>query len=517
MCSMEKLIEYGVIGFYKSCEAVQIFLVDRSDDSLINFYTLFTFEEKDYSPKNKENLTEQLIKIDKRFSMGIQKHYFTLDDSIELFYKLFNSEVVDDNILLKGSSFKLLQNQYIKFNKSNRINNILKNSFFGSSYLFEFFEEDKSIFNYFKENPKKLDEVIHKVYELIPIDFSLNKDRIGNYVFQLPINLLKIKTIPNDDYTGFFIEFGWNNKLSNEIPDCIINSSMNIEENFLSNILEEYDKQNSQLIKTGPLDKIVKLSIWRLNPNLLLYDNNLRFPRHIYGGIVQNEGTRRFYDNGLEKSVELRGALNYEKDYEKYIQIVDDAKSEIFENDLEKDCSFKLYGGNKSNEVNHLECLVNLIQRHGSNGVYLLDPYLTYDEILSTLYYSNIANVPLRAITSKNVLNNYNNDANINDVDDFIELNKEKFEKLSNNLKLNLEFRIERGENSFHDRFLIFPKNPKKLEKPIVYSLGASINGFGKSYHILQEIPTPNKIVKLFKELWEKLDDEELYLVWKNS
>lgn len=517
MYAIEKLIEYGVIGFYKSCEAVQIFLVDRSDESLINFYTIFTFEEKDYSPKNKESLTEKLIPIDKNFSMGIQKHHFSLDDSIEIFYKLHNSKWEKDKILLNGFSFKLLQNQYIPFNKYNRINNILKNSFFRSSYLFEFFEEDKSVFNYFKENPEKLDEVINNIYELLPIDFSLNKDRIGNYIFQLPINLLKIKTNPNDDYTGFFIEFIWNNKLSNRIPECIINSSIKIEDNFLSNVLDEYNKENSQLIKIGPLDKIANLAIWRLNPNLLLYNNNLRFPRKVYGGVIPDEGTRLFYDRGVEKTIKLKGALDYEKDYEKYIQIVDDTKSEITESDLEKDCSFKLYGSNRSNDVNHLECLVNLIQRHGSNGVYLLDPYLTYEEILSTLYYSDVANVPLRAITSKKVLNNYNDDVNINDVDDFIELNKEKFEKLSNNLNLNLEFRIERGENSFHDRFLIFPKNPKKLEKPLVYSLGASINGFGKSYHILQEIPTPNKIVKLFNDLWEKLDDKELYLVWKTS
>ena len=42
MYSLENLIEYGVIGFYKSCEAVQIFLVDRSDESLINFYTILS-------------------------------------------------------------------------------------------------------------------------------------------------------------------------------------------------------------------------------------------------------------------------------------------------------------------------------------------------------------------------------------------------------------------------------------------------------------------------------------------
>ena len=66
--------------------------------------------------------------------------------------------------------------------------------------------------------------------------------------------------------------------------------------------------------------------------------------------------------------------------------------------------------------------------------MYLLDPYLTYEEILSTLYYSNIADVPLRAITSKKAFNQ----VNVSYTFDFIKLNKEKLENSGNNLNLNL-------------------------------------------------------------------------------
>jgi len=157
-----------------------------------------------------------------------------------------------------------------------------------------------------------------------------------------------------------------------------------------------------------------------------------------------------------------------------------------------------------------LNCLIKLIQDHGANGICLLDPYLTYEEILSTLYYSEIANIPLRAITSKKAINNTEK---TNNIDEFIRFNRNKLKMLSNNLHLNLEFRIETGKNSFHDRFLIFPENSKKLEKARVYSLGTSVNGFGKSYHILQEVPTPNKIVDLFEELWIKSAGKE-YRIW---
>lgn len=517
MMSLEELIEYGVIGFYKSCEAIQIFLVDR-DKKYINFFTIFTFEEMEHICKY-EDMTDKLIRIDKKFSMGIRKHYFSLDDSKNIFNKLYNSNWdCKGNIVLKGFSFKLLPSQYIPSNNYNRINNILKNNFSVGSYIFEFFEEDKSVFNYFKDNPKKLEKIIKKIYELIPIDFSMNHDRLGNYISQLPINLLRIKTYPNEDFDGIFIDFMWNKKLLN-LPNCIITSSIKLDNNVLSSVLVEYDKSKHQLINTGSLDTVCDFSIWRKNPNLLLYNNEEKFFKRVYGGISKNMGTRVFHNQFGEKSVELKSSINYKKEYERYIQIIEDTTSKILEKDLEKNCSFKLYKNSMNNENNdekNIECLVNLIQRYGSNGVCLMDPYLTYEEILSTIYHANIADVPLRAITSNEIIKHYKDDDNINDVDDFIKMNKEKFEKLSNNLHLNFEFRIEKGKNSFHDRFIIFPGNPKKLEKPKAYSLGTSINSFGKSYHILQEIPTPKKIVTLFKDLWSKLDDEE-YLIWKHN
>lgn len=515
MMSLEELLEYGVIGFYKSCEAIQIFLVDR-DRKYTNFFTIFTFEEGEHISKKYEDITNELIRIDKNFSMGIRKHYFSLNDSKNIFNKLHDSQwECENDIVIKGISFRLLPSQYVPSDNYNRINNILKNNFSIGSYIFEFFEEDKSDFRYFKENPKKLEKIIKNIHDLIPIDFSLNSDRFGNYIFQLPIKLLKIKKRPNDNFDGVFIDFIWNKKLLNNIPDCIINASIKLENNFLSNVLVDYNKETSQLINTGSIDNVGEISIWRKNPNLLLFNGETRFFKKVYGGLTKSKGTREFYNEFGKKSVKLRSSLNYKKEYDKYIQIIEDTKSEILENDLERSCSFKLYGNNQNEEIDdekNRECLVNLIQKYGSNGVYLLDPYLTYEEILSTLYYSNTADVPLRAITSKKAFNQ----VNVNYTFEFIKLNKEKLENSGNNLNLNLKFRIEKGENSFHDRFLIFPENPKKLEKARAYSLGTSVNGFGKSYHILQEIPTPKKIVTLFEDLWSKLEDEE-YLIWKHN
>lgn len=56
---------------------------------------------------------------------------------------------------------------------------------------------------------------------------------------------------------------------------------------------------------------------------------------------------------------------------------------------------------------------------------------------------------------------------------------------------------------------IIFP-----LEKPRVWSLGASVNQLGEKHHILQEVKNAQHILNAFEELWAQLNHEEC-IVWK--
>lgn len=141
--------------------------------------------------------------------------------------------------------------------------------------------------------------------------------------------------------------------------------------------------------------------------------------------------------------------------------------------------------------------LQKLISENGANGVYLWDPYLTADEIFKTLYYSETLNVPLRAITSKKA-------GKINEIKKGFKIKKQY------GLNLNLEVRMQHGTYGypFHDRFLIFPSN-NIYKEPKVYSLGTSVNSFGKKHHILQLIPYPELIIEAFDDLWNQLNHHE--------
>lgn len=79
---------------------------------------------------------------------------------------------------------------------------------------------------------------------------------------------------------------------------------------------------------------------------------------------------------------------------------------------------------------------------------------------------------------------------------------------------INLEFRTTRNVNNgkFHDRFIIFPHTQQGT---LAWSLGTSVNGFGKSHHILQKVTDGQMIADAFDEFWQSLQNDE-YLIWRS-
>jgi hypothetical protein len=48
----------------------------------------------------------------------------------------------------------------------------------------------------------------------------------------------------------------------------------------------------------------------------------------------------------------------------------------------------------------------------------------------------------------------------------------------------------------------------------LVWSLGTSVNSFGKQHHILQKVPDGQLIADAFEDLWRELDQAQ-HLIWK--
>lgn len=521
------LTSSGNIAFYNSCEVTEIFLCRKSDKAIFNFFTLAVLEEKVYNGLNQTFLGDR-ISVNDDFSIGIQRYWLTVAETETRFdiLKAQNKWSANGTIYSQFPQLKYLPKQYIPSVEGNRINHILKNNYHNGTYAIEFFDESKSNFEFLLkiEALPKFNDICEKIKKHVPIDLSVVRDRIGNFIFQFPVTLIEAHSKALSTWDGVDMNFFWHNSISLP-PDCLIQVESTLDKNYMGSVIEEYNKTDNQKIIIGNLDQINHIKIWRKDPSLILTSFSgsyiLEFISTI--GIVSPEPRLFEVDGKMQKvavsSSDKRAKGKTNANYTTYINnnLYDAEKKR-----LEKVLSFKQY---KKGLSGGIEDLQKLIEQKDENGAYLWDPYLSSLDILKTLYYSKSANVELRAIGAFNedVRKIYESDDEEIDATNFTEKLENHISKNKlllgnpnhNNYGLNLEFRIQHSTFgwAFHDRFLIFPSS--KLRRSQVYSLGTSINSYGKKHHILQEVSHPQPVVDAFNELWEKLNHPDC-LVWKH-
>lgn len=508
----------GNIAFYESCEVTEIFLYRKNNNEILNFFTIAVFEEKPYNELNERFLGNR-ISVNKDFGMGIKQYWLTLEEATAKYHTLEAQSKWNNNKVHSThyEQLKHLPKQYIPSAEGNRINKILKNNYHSGSYIIEFFNETKESINFLlkTEAINKLNNICEKIKKEIPIDLSVVRDRIGNFIFQFPITTINVDSKAFSSWDGVEIHFAWHNSVTS-IPDCLVQVESVFDQNYTGVTIENYNKTESQKIYIGNLNQVSHIKIWRNEPSLLLcsYQGNYIRNFNLNTAIILPE-TRIFEVNGEIQKVKVSNLHKNERKETK-IDYVTHINSNLYNQEkqqLERNLSFKQY---KKGNNNGLEDLQKLIRDKDENGVYLWDPYLSPTDIFKTLFYSQTAGVPLRAIGAVN--------ENIKKV--YARKNKTAAEIISdyksvldnpkhNNFQLNLEFRVQHSNYGwdFHDRFLIFPSS--KLKKPQVYSLGTSINSYGKTHHILQEVSHPQPIIDAFDELWNNLNHKNC-LVWKS-
>jgi hypothetical protein len=521
------LIQSGNIGFYKSCEVTQLFLISNTDNSITNFFILIVFEELSFNGQEHKFLTtKKKIPVNDEISLGIQQYRLSIEDAKDSFeYLLKNKKwFFDNNDSLILQADKPLAKQFIPSKEGNPINSILKNNFDSGCYLMEFFDEKKNNIEYLLDykSRNQYDEVCKKIKDIVPMDFSVMRDRIGNVVFQFPVTLMEFNSSSLKDWNGINVSLFWH-PLIKEKPDCRIEVFSQFDNNYMGSASIVKNKEKKQVIKIGNLDQLNHIRIRRAKPDLLLatFDGTYIRNINIAGtmNIAESE-PRVFYINGELKKLQLTNAPRGGSSKVKSIDYTKHINNRLYQSEktkLEKSLNFKQYGRGKNQHQEGMEDLKKLIESNGGRGVFLWDPYLSPEDIFKTLYFSNVANVSLKAISRKAfTLNSLGEVAKELSAEEKAKAIKEKFiNPLNNNYGLNFEFRWQHSENgwAFHDRFLIFPgenENPSKA-----YSLGTSINSYGKEHHILQEVSNPQRVIDAFEELWNQLNKPEC-LVWKS-
>ncbi len=507
----------GNISFYQSCEVTELFLIYKQDRKVYNLFTIAVFEEKPFEGNNPCYLGNRIV-YNSEFSIGLKRFWLSMESARASFEELLTNNKwrsVEDS----GSQVHALNplpKQYIPSKGDNRINRVLKNNFHGGSYILEFFDEEKSNLNFLLDMNavEKFNTLFEKVKELVSIDLSVVRDRVGNIIFQFPVSLLEMKSKAKPLRDGVELRFTWH-PLLKVLPDCHLHIESVMDKNLMGSKIEEYNKGNYQVVETGNIELISTIRVWRKDPSLILFTFQGSYLSGVMLGInFVNPEPRQFELNGTLIEIEVNNLTvpppNSKMEYSIYIanNLYDEEKKQ-----LEKSLAFKQY-----RHVNHdlaLKDLRTLISRYDRNGVFLWDPFLRADDILETLYFSGSEGVELRAIGSSNKSTAVIYENRGQEPRQIIAEERLVLENPAHiNTGLNLEFRFQYGLFGwkFHDRFLIFPGS--KQFRPRVYALGTSVNSFGNEHNILQEVSHPQPVVDAFNELWQELNHPEC-LVWK--
>ncbi|WP_201508102.1 VPA1262 family N-terminal domain-containing protein [Psychrobacter proteolyticus] len=541
---IKKLCKEGVIGFYKGLEVITIFGFNKEEKIVFSVLTVVVAVEYDIDINKKpEILNEKRLEIkgSSSISFGIQRQYIEFDKFYENITALKETEVwsVSGTDLFVGSIEEIGR----KFAPSDStigipLNNILKNNYFSGSYVYEWFNVEKSHLKFLFEKPALLQELSSKVSHYLPLGIASLSDKLGNLILQLPISIIHSKISHQKLGSNLDCEIYWHIKADihkRELQLYLIAENDSIYPEFYSIDVSEgkypikmqhegfnhryfiWDRKNEILLSASDLTGFIS----SINMDIGMLRSEPRVFKTLTGVAKQQRVNVQISSNN---DIESKNASN--KSIENF-QI-----SRVFEKergDLLRRKEFIQY--HKGDEYRALLDLRYLINEYGQKGVWLWDPYLSANDVLNTLFFCEHSNSELKAIT---ILNHHEHENEQNSCPFLPKrlLNKiskkeingkkrllNKFEadleeNSGNKHGLNLEFRAKYGNHgwSFHDRFIIFPFTDRGA---MAWSLGTSVNSLGQSHHIFQKVSHAQLIANSFDELWQELNVEEC-LVWKS-
>ena len=435
--------------------------------------------------------------------------------------------------------------------QSAALNRILKNNFWNGSYVMELFDQSKKQLSMLQSNPPALQSFSAEVQKWVPIALASLADRLGNIVIQIPVKIVAID-FGFPDTSGMDVKLAWDSR--SPARQC------------RSFILAEHDGSilgfgsaridaDKQVVETGDSSELNRAFVYDEERNLILAASGpVVACRSIHMSMAMIQPEPRLVviqeQNGsltrhrIELSGLGMGSVVGSRDTFEYRS---HSRLRIYEEELahaEETREFVQYSrGGERQEDKGLSDIVFLINKHGSQGVWLWDPFLDFRDVMRTLFLCRFSGVELRALgsferrtrrheressqetpTLRDIVRRFIGDLRRwfkerrGDEDQLFEKWRDEqiagFSVSGNNHEgLSLEFRARKGSGgwSFHDRFLIFPRSEPR---PRAWSLGTSINSLGARHHIMQEVKNGQMIADAFEELWAKLEAPE-FVVWK--
>lgn len=517
---MARILEIPSIGNFKCIELFEV-IGKKDNNPSFNIFSLAVAHETDLPLTEKEEITPKLIKLkaNKSLKFGVFKRIVSIKDFLKIISDLVTpgSNGDDSNKLCYGH-LKAIPPVYVPplERGKNEFLGLLKNNFFGGSHLFEWFDESKEYVAPLIENLAALDELSGELQKYLPIKISTHSDRLGNIIVQIPCAAVAFAIERKDkqshqllsnlavsphfsgeiNFSGIF----WREQHGSiidfqKIPLAVGRNIIPFQQINGRGYYTIWDESNQIICAGGEITFFLEQINFAINMQEQI--------QRIFKLPDKTEQTKQRVDIVVQTSQNHIG--NHAKDYRYWI---DNRLLKIEKQELHDTLKLRQFKRDMRQEA--LDFIRELIKKYGKNGIYLWDPYLNAKDLLETVFFSQYANSPIKALTG---LKNAPQENKTYKADLANEINQAILQPGWLNLTFVNADRTKIGD--FHDRFIIFPQ---AIGEPVrAWSLGTSVNSLGKSHHIIQEVEDGQIIADVFEEMWEQSINDEDNIIWKSA
>ncbi len=533
---LELLTTFGCLGFYLHAKITQIVLIDVDTQQAWNYFTDIYFSNKVQPKESAEFLTNKLKQINKKVKLAISTYTISVEDFKELYITAIKEQTwgyTDKTV----TSITFLDSVYPTAKKYVPCNDpsgsqyqlvvpveqsLYGSNFRGNYYILELYSAKEKINRFItKKDIDKIQSIIketHLVYDLAALS-----DRIGNIVCKFDAEILETKPCALGN-SGIRYQYSLSGKnetsknltvhITQEHDNLIYANETNrvaiapeeikevkIDPNQCKNTITITDNETGLIVFMTINDYSVYSNYYsQISPPKVLAQGGTRF--------------RYFRINGVEQKVPLIDVRGIGDIY--LWQEMNEAskrQQKWTDSFFESQNYCKTYTSDShETAINDIRNILNNHLFWDLEEVWLIDPYLTPNDILKTVLFCNKPNIKIKCLTDFSaILRNQKTRGmlveNAENVNNFsaakARCQRELSEAIPIDTDINLSYRtIANGYGtSFHDRYLILKYNVNKTR---VWSLGISVNSLGKKHHIVQIVEAPELIADIFQGIWNE-------------
>ena len=538
------LINNGTLNRCNFVEIIQIILLGKKDKLCWNYFTHLLFSSTPTEQRAREYLTASPQSINSEYKIIITRETISKADALNVLQNAVEKQKWEwgDDVALLDDVFPI-DPQFIpetdptgnKTSDSTLVpieQALYGSNFMGGYYVCELFSS-KTILSasISLDDRRKIQEIISKAK--VEFDIESLSDRIGNIVCKIPMDIIRHKPVRLSPEWGIAGQFTLKNSCTEPV-ECLLQIILENDNTIIETRVEEMVFSGQNEIKEYCIDPN------RYNNRIILSDKksgiiyyaalrDYSFGSNYYSMItppqygIQSSLIRPIVVGGEDIEIKLTNIAGIgEVSIEKEIYEMEKRQHKWMTEYEYKHHFFRSFVAGQEKEA--IQTVIDICNDRDLfwdlEEVWLVDPYLSADDILRTVAYCGKHGICIKCLTHIASINgNRETRTEATENESLFEATVSKYngilkKALNKQKDLKLEYRTVAGMTGipFHDRYLILKYG---LNKSRAWSLGISVNSLGKSHHIIQIVQSPMDVIETIDAIWNQSLGEGC-LIYKN-